>query len=328
LFAGCWFIGGLLIDGWAHNHLDLSKEGFFTPYHAVFYSGYAALAATVLVATWHNKRARGVSWRAAIPYGYEATLVGLAIFAVGGLLDMTWHVLFGIEQDVEALFSPTHLLLAAGGATMLSGPIRAGVARARKRTWADAYQVLVPLAFFATLVSFFFMWAFATESSRAADPHALFPALRGDALGRMRELQMEHGIAAVVVRSLIFAGFAMWAARRMLLPFGAVAFLVGVPTVLVAAMLSPNLEFVAIQGLAALVAGVAADALLARKKLDGRLRLRAFGFVLPFAFWAAYMLAGYFVAGGFWWSPHVAYGAPVIGGMCGLLLALGTEPPA
>src|SRR5690349_306769 len=37
----CWFVGGLYLDGWAHDHGMVDKT-FFTPWHAVLYSGYFA----------------------------------------------------------------------------------------------------------------------------------------------------------------------------------------------------------------------------------------------------------------------------------------------
>lgn len=38
---------------------------------------------------------------------------------------MLWHSRFGIEAGIEALLSPTHLVLALGGMLMVSGPLRA-----------------------------------------------------------------------------------------------------------------------------------------------------------------------------------------------------------
>lgn len=48
--------------------------------------------------------------RAAIPAGYSLGLLGVIIFALGGLGDMWWHTVFGIERDVATLLSPTHLM--------------------------------------------------------------------------------------------------------------------------------------------------------------------------------------------------------------------------
>jgi hypothetical protein len=41
---GGWLLGGLYVDGWAHNHLATTLESFFTPWHAAFYSGFMAVA--------------------------------------------------------------------------------------------------------------------------------------------------------------------------------------------------------------------------------------------------------------------------------------------
>src|SRR6266536_4204640 len=40
LVLTAWLIGGLFLDGWAHNTRP-QLETFFTPWHAVFYSGFA-----------------------------------------------------------------------------------------------------------------------------------------------------------------------------------------------------------------------------------------------------------------------------------------------
>src|SRR6202022_1979778 len=103
---GLLFIGGLYLDGWAHNHHRVDKT-FFTPWHAVFYSGFALLALFTLAALLRNRRA-GYPWNNALPSAYAWTLAGIAIFVVSGIGDMIWHWLFGIEASVAALLSPTH----------------------------------------------------------------------------------------------------------------------------------------------------------------------------------------------------------------------------
>ncbi|MFD1733505.1 hypothetical protein ACFSC4_23675 [Deinococcus malanensis] len=117
-----WLIMGLFVDGWAHNHLGDRLETFFTPWHALFYSGFLAVAAWV---GWLGQR----GWRAgrrgllALPQGYELAALGVPVFALGGLGDMAWHTVFGIEVGVEALLSPTHLVLFLGAACIVSAPL-------------------------------------------------------------------------------------------------------------------------------------------------------------------------------------------------------------
>src|SRR5947209_12742825 len=85
----CWFVGGLFIDGWAHNH-GLMDQTFFTPWHAILYSGYAANA-VLLLATFVRNHIRGQRWSEAIPDGYQLALLGVPIFAVAGVGDLIWH---------------------------------------------------------------------------------------------------------------------------------------------------------------------------------------------------------------------------------------------
>src|ERR1700719_1402557 len=106
VLATIWGIGGLFLDGWAHAHLP-QLETFFTPWHAVLYSGYLAMAATLVIKTISNRKlaasgertsgaipspltlsrnsARGFHWLEAVPAGYGLSLLGVSIFAVSGV---------------------------------------------------------------------------------------------------------------------------------------------------------------------------------------------------------------------------------------------------
>ena len=71
--------------------------------------------------------------RRALPSGYGLSLVGAVLFGVGGALDLVWHSLFGIEADVAALMSPTHLLLIGSATLIATGPLRAAWRRPTRR---------------------------------------------------------------------------------------------------------------------------------------------------------------------------------------------------
>ncbi len=124
-----WFAGGVVLDGWAHNHIA-SLETFFTLWHAVLYSGYMATA-LYLLGTWLRYRDPDASWTQGVPDGYAPSLTGAVVFAFAGVGDMIWHIVFGIERSVDALLSPTHLLLATGGILMVTGPAPRGMAPPR-----------------------------------------------------------------------------------------------------------------------------------------------------------------------------------------------------
>src|SRR5438046_6860974 len=75
---GLLFICGLFLDGWAHNHHFVDNT-FFTPWHAILYSAFAGNALALAIATFRN-HARGRSWLAAIPRGYELAVIGIPLF--------------------------------------------------------------------------------------------------------------------------------------------------------------------------------------------------------------------------------------------------------
>ena len=173
------FAGGLFLDGWAHNHGKVD-ESFFTPWHAILYSGFALYGIFLLGAWIRNYRA-GYDLRHALPYGYGLSLIGAAIFAVGGVLDLIWHTLFGIEVDVEALLSPTHLLLATGLFLMITGPLRAIWQRhdARDLAWVTGGPALLVLTLLLAVLMFFTQFAHPFVSPWAANDPSL-QGVRGD----------------------------------------------------------------------------------------------------------------------------------------------------
>src|SRR5579859_1482582 len=86
-----WFMTGLVLDGWAHSHNQV--DSFFTWWHLILYSGFAACAGFISLA-WAQNMRKGYSWQQAIPAGYEMSAVGAVVFAVGGVFDFLWHTIF------------------------------------------------------------------------------------------------------------------------------------------------------------------------------------------------------------------------------------------
>jgi hypothetical protein len=105
ILASLWFLAGQFLDGWAHNNLASSLETFFTPWHAVFYVGFFAVA-SVLVFTQVRNMQRGYPWTHALPNGYWLSLLGVMLFSVGGVGDMIWHTVFGIEAKLSVIPFP------------------------------------------------------------------------------------------------------------------------------------------------------------------------------------------------------------------------------
>src|SRR6266567_8991725 len=61
-----WWMGGLFIDGWAHSNIP-QLETFFTPWHAIFYSGFLAVTFTLLAQILLNLRQSALSASGSTP---------------------------------------------------------------------------------------------------------------------------------------------------------------------------------------------------------------------------------------------------------------------
>jgi hypothetical protein len=311
MLLGTWLLVGLVVDGWAHNNLQ-ALETFFTPWHALFYSGFVATAGWVL-ATAARARQPERSGLAAFPAGYGLAVVGVVTFAVGGAGDLTWHSVFGIEQDVEALFSPTHLMLFAGMALILSTPLRAA--------WSDpatpaapGYRQFLPVLASATLVSVLVAFAFMywaafiqTIGAGAYDPHLL------------------DGVASVLATNLILLAPLLLLARRWRLPFGTAATIYAGVGVLMGAVEAYRLPAMVA---AAVLAGLAADALLRLlgPSASRPQRFWAAGALVPLATWSVYF-AVVAVTLGIGWSAELWTGTIAWACLLGLTLSLLMLPP-
>jgi Tol biopolymer transport system component len=155
-------MAGIIQDGWAHNHGKVD-ESFFTPWHFVLYGTMALNGIALLVVGLINLRRRSgkSAFRDSIPYGYWTSAIGVILFIIAGGLDAVWHTLFGIEVDINALVSPTHLALALAGAMVFAGPIRSVAYRYGPDTggWSKVGPAVLAVAATLTLVGFFTQYA-------------------------------------------------------------------------------------------------------------------------------------------------------------------------
>lgn len=200
MLGGAWLVVGLFLDGWAHLNIG-GPDSFFTPWHAVLYSGFAAVAAWTAVVVWSSRRP-GVSLTAAIPRGYGLTVVGVGVFGVGGALDLLWHETFGIEVAIDALVSPSHLVLAAGGALVLSTGARTGRLR-QAATGRWDVPALVSVVLTTAIAAFFLIYVSAFAGSAAAQD--FLPVAHGEPGHEEQELPVMLGLAGYVVTTILLA---------------------------------------------------------------------------------------------------------------------------
>lgn len=334
-----WWLGGLFIDGWAHSNIP-QLETFFTPWHAVFYSGYLAVGLTLVVRIFQNLRrlaiqaegkapswfalAResltGKRWLKAVPTGYELTLLGLVIFGICGIGDMTWHIVFGIERNTEALLSPTHLGLAVGIGMALSGPLRAAW---RRTGGLVAWRQLGP-AIFSLTFTFCLLTFFTEYASPLIRPMPLISD-RGSP---------SDGITFILLSTALTMGFILLAIRRWRMPFGAFTFMLGVNGALMTVFF-PRALLISFP--TALLGGLAADIVyrVLQPSLSQPASVRLFAFLVPLLFYILYFIdlqivgpsTGPFFSDIVWTTPFWA-GAPFVAGIAGFLLSYVMIPPA
>jgi hypothetical protein len=118
-------IGGSASDAWAHANLGDELESFFTPWHALLYAGFALTAAWTFWLGYRRRSSVARWWLDGWPAGYALGALGAVGFLVGGMLDMIWHTIFGVEVSLDAVLSPSHLLLAVSGTLLVTSPVRA-----------------------------------------------------------------------------------------------------------------------------------------------------------------------------------------------------------
>lgn len=319
LLLSSWFLIGLYVDGWAHNHGEVDNT-FFTPWHALLYSGVLAVGVFLALNQIRNVT-KGYAFTRALPKGYQLSLVGVVIFFMGGGFDFVWHSLFGFEANVEALLSPAHLLLASGAFLFVTGPLRAAWYRREAQGWSGLYTVVYSLVILLSLFTFFTQ--FANIYPAAATVAATHPE-RGDVF-----FWDVTNLSAVLISAALTVGLILFAIRRWTLPFGALTVVLTANALL---MYWLRIQFVSDFWpalLSAPLAGLVGDVLLrAWKPSAERVGvLRMFAFILPVILFASYFIL-LIATSGIWWSIHMWLGVTAMAGVAGLFLSYLAVPPA
>jgi hypothetical protein len=303
----------IYLDGRAHL-LNL-PDSFFTWWHGLLYGGVTALAGWLMLLGWTNGARGGRPLR--MPAGYGLSLAGAVLFFVGGVADLVWHSILGIEVGLDALLSPSHLWLFVAGALMLSGPVRAARARQASTTEPPGWPAVTAVTSLAGLAAFAlsFLSAFYTDGPGRSLPH--YP--EGTPEHAAVEIPASWGLASFLVTAMVLALPMAYLVLRWRLPFGTVtAYSVAIALLAVTLMDFRRLFLVA----ATAVAGLGVDAFLsfaAGRGLSRRMSAVVAAGLLP---WIAF--GGVLIGEATW--EHVAWPPALTGGvvaLSALLSALG-----
>lgn len=313
-----WLLAAVFVDGWAHFNRP-GMETFFTPWHAALYSGLGAVAAWVTLVVLRGRRA-GTPLSAAVPAGYRGTFVGIALFSLGGLLDLVWHELFGIEVALDALISPTHLLLALGGLLVLGTGVRSEGADGSAHSWRT--PAVLSIVLMTALVAFFLLYTSAFTTAAPVQEFSPLPE------ASPRHEEAEQPVVTAVASYLVTTVLLVVPLARMLLTgrrfpaLGVTAVVAPIAWLSVAVVDLPAAPVAGAVG--ATLGALVMDALLSRVPHDRARRAAPWaGGAIVATVWAG-QLAGFAARDGVGWPPSLWTGILVLtAGTAAAVTALG-----
>jgi hypothetical protein len=283
-------MSGLYLDGWAHRNTDL-EDSITTPWHGVLYSGFMAAAGWMTYLVARDRRGAELSELASPGYGLG--LVGVGFFAVGGLFDQFWHIAWGVEQDLNAFFSPTHWMLAIGMALMVSCPLRAWWALSTDES--PTMVQFLPCLWSACLTLGMIQFDLNYLSFWITDLPGVEPQVN-EALSAVGNPEFEFftverlrgsAVAMIIITTLLLMGMTLNLVRRWRVPAGSFTVLFTVVAAAVNAVWEYPFGWVVA---AAAVGGITADVLVNRidpRPSDIR-SWRLLAGIVPVPMWLAY----------------------------------------
>jgi len=304
-----WLMSGAYLDAWAHRHLA-RLETFFTPWHAVLYSGMFAVLAFLAINTLRNQ-AKGKALGEALPAGYGLSLVGCILFGIGGVIDMFWHLRFGIEVSLAALVSPPHLLLMLALGLIVTGPLRAAWRRPGTRAPVTA---VISAGLLLSMFTFFDQF-----DQPLVNPWAAAQATSPLTIAYVQQL----GILGIMVQTALLMGVILYLLSRFTLPFGSLTLLVGLNGAMLGS-LEQHFELIPV----AVVGGLLADlvVLWLRPGPERVTALRIASFLGPVGVSSLYLLV-IELTRGVGWPITLWLGSILVSGAIGFLLSCLTVRP-
>jgi len=312
-------IGGSLADAWAHSNLASELETFFTPWHGLLYGGYAATAAWTI---WLGFRRRGTTprwWRDGWPAGYALGALGAVGFLAAGVGDMLWHTIFGVEVSLDAVLSPTHLLLVVNGTLLVTSPLRSWWASGTTRLRAPTGIASLALGSIFGVLLLSHTTAFrSTAATRVYDY----------ALGSPSHIDASYGSARYLATTLILLIPVLLVLRRRAVLGTATAVLGAIFLFQLAQFNFP--ATLTLAGVGATLGAFAVDVLAVRldaiRGPEAPLRLPIVGALFGTLVWSGHLL-GLAVAEGLRWPVELWTGNVVLAALAGAMIGLVATPP-
>jgi len=142
------------------SHLLLTQESFFTPSHALLYTGIGILSLSSIIGGILMLKYRELK-KSGLALSFKLLIIGSIISIISGPSDFIWHQTFG----VDGFLSPTHLMLITG---MLINTLAVAIGLVRLNTFVKSgifsqlgriFAVISLIALWLILISYVYMFA-------------------------------------------------------------------------------------------------------------------------------------------------------------------------
>jgi hypothetical protein len=306
---------GIYMDGWSHIEYG-PDQSVFSEYHLLFYTSLT-MTGLWLVGNAYRYIRQGYRGLNAIPVGYTLSFLGVFIFGVGGVVDLTGHSLFGFETGMETLLSPTHMLLFIGWSLIALGPARAAARRHLNPSQAKPrFLEFIPGLFSWTI--FVNVLAFA---GLAYFPTVNNPWMLGEWRTSTEWLGQNLGVMGTMAQSILLVAASLWLVHNFRLPPGTFTFFFTL-----FALLTTITSFIPQFVVTFLITGILLDVLyqILKPSVLRRPQLYSFGFLIPVLFWTSFYVYAFAanLKGGVWYTNYVWMGSIFEAGIVGLLITL------
>ena len=306
-FLNLWLLGGLYLDGWAHEHIK-EINTFFTPWHGLYYLGFFLVSTNILL-FFSLRYLKNRKLSSLYHPQYWPALLGVIVFSISGFGDIVWHEFYGFETSIEALVSPTHLGLYLGMFLIFVCPFYSLISQhPQPKSLKYSSSLVLSIAIVFSYMTFLTQYANPLISPFAFNTHQT----------GYRFYHESIGLVSLFLHTIFLLAPVLIALVSKKLPFGSLTVIVilnGVGMTII----HDHYDF--LPGI--LLAGIVSDIMLYKLKpsFQTPIKLQLFSFFIPFIYSSFYFLAGFF-SRGIWWIPQVWIGAIFMAGFFGWLISV------
>ena len=320
-----WWLAGSYTDIWAHAHIP-ELETFFTPWHGLLYSGFLATG-TLLAGTAYLNHRKGYPWDRSLPRLYLISLCGMMAFMVGGMADMIWHILLGIEKNLAIIISPPHIIIAVSAMSILMSICRTIWSRDGGPEGTPTYILIMLLSYvtlaFNYMLDYFNPFAFPYMMQSFAKSGLFEPQIGNVEINeRLAEIL---GFGNIMLFTSVFMGMLLMSVRFWRPPFGTFTVVFFLNTLAITLAYGRHYWFIVPGTLAGLFADLVYPPLV-RALPGAHLGVRLFAFLVPVVLFSGYAVVISAVDQTLW-SLEMWGGTILLSGLVGVLLTYLVFPP-